>query len=252
MRMRKTMSVLGIGLLLSSCQSMESGSWFSTGADAFEVYSLSDTQVQTQSDQACQEMDGRATVAPENSDYARRLQKIALALGKDINGQLVNYNVYMSKDINAFAMANGCIRVYSGLMDIMNDNEMEAIIGHEIGHVALGHTKESLQVASGTNTMRTVASSVGGLAGSLSQSPLGDMGEKLINSQFSQRQELEADEYSYDLLRKRGISPSGLVTGFEKLAKLEAGRQSSMFDNHPVSAERAKHIKDRMAADSVK
>jgi putative metalloprotease len=63
----------------------------------------------------------------------------------------VNYKVYMAKDVNAFAMANGCIRVYSGLMDMMNDNEVEAVIGHEMGHVALGHVKKGMQVALGTN-----------------------------------------------------------------------------------------------------
>ena len=96
------------------------------------------------------------------------------------------------------------------------------------------------------------AASAGGIVGSLSQSQLGDLGEKLVNSQFSQRQEAEADDYSYDLLRQRGISPAGLATSFEKLAKLEEGRQSSMFDDHPASAERAQHIRDRMSADGVK
>ena len=72
-----------------------------------------------------------------------------------------------------------------------------------------------------------------------------------MNSQFSQRQESEADD-SYDLLRKRGINPSGLATSFEKLAKLEAGRQSSMFDDHPASEARAQHIRDRMKADGIK
>ncbi|VEB54342.1 Putative metalloprotease yggG [Salmonella enterica subsp. enterica] len=43
----------------------------------------------------------------------------------------MNYKVYETKDVNAFAMANdGCIRVYSGLMDMMTDNEVEAVIGH--------------------------------------------------------------------------------------------------------------------------
>ena len=78
------------------------------------------------------------------------------------------------------------------------------------------------------------------------------LGEKLVNSQFFQRQEAEADDYSYDLLRQRGISPAGLATSFEKLAKLEEGRQSSMFDDHPASAERAQHIRDRMSADGIK
>ena len=88
--------------------------------------------------------------------------------------------------------------------------------------------------------------------GNLSQSQLGDLGEKLVNSQFSQRQEAEADDYSYDLLRQRGINPTGLATSFEKLAKLEDGRQSSMFDDHPGSLERAQHIRERLSADGIK
>ncbi len=87
-------------------------------------------------------MDSKATIAPANSEYAKRLTTIANALGNNINGQPVNYKVYMAKDVNAFAMANGCIRVYSGLMDMMTDNEVEAVIGHEMGHVALGHVKK--------------------------------------------------------------------------------------------------------------
>ncbi len=78
---------------------------------------------------------------------------------------------------------------------------------------------------------------------------LGELGEKLVNAQFSQTQESEADDYSYDLLKKRGINPMGLATSFEKLAQLEQGRQSSMFDSHPDSEARAQHIRDRIAAD---
>ena len=109
-----------------------------------------------------------------------------------------------------------------------------------------------MQVALVRTPCEQLRPSAGGIVGSLSQSQLGDLGEKLVNSQFSQRQESEADDYSYDLLRKRGINPAGLATSFEKLAKLEAGRQSSMFDDHPASAERAQHIRDRMSADGIK
>ena len=165
------------------------------------------------SDEACGY--GWKSYACPGKQHTQRLNKIASALGDNINGQPVNYKVYMAKDVNAFAMANGCIRVYSGLMDMMTDNEVEAVIGHEMGHVALGHVKKGMQVALGTNAVRAAAASAGGIVGSLSQSQLGDVGEKLVNSQFSQRQESEADDYSYDLLRKRGINPSGLATSFE-------------------------------------
>ncbi|MBX8652459.1 M48 family metallopeptidase [Klebsiella michiganensis] len=252
MKIRSALLALGIAATLTGCQNMDSNGLLSSGAEAFQAYSLSDEQVKTLSDKACQEMDAKATIAPASSEYSKRLSKIAAALGDNINGQPVNYKVYQTKDVNAFAMANGCIRVYSGLMDLMNDNEVEAVIGHEMGHVALGHVKKGMQVALGTNAVRAAAASAGSIVGSLSQSQLGDLGEKLVNSQFSQRQESEADDYSYDLLRKRGINPAGLATSFEKLAQLEAGRQSSMFDDHPASEARAQHIRDRMKADGIK
>lgn len=252
MKMRAILLSLGTVVLLSGCQNMDSNGLLASGAEAFQAYNLSDEKVKTLSDEACKQMDSKATIAPASSQYAQRLTKIATALGDNINGQPVNYKVYMAKDVNAFAMANGCIRVYSGLMDIMNDNEVEAVIGHEMGHVALGHVKKGMQVALGTNAARVAAASAGGVVGSLSQSQLGDLGEKLVNAQFSQRQEAEADDYSYDLLRKRGINPIGLATSFEKLTTLEAGRESSMFDDHPASAERAQHIRDRMKADGIK
>lgn len=70
-----------------------------------------------------------------------------------------------------------------------------------------------------------------------------------MNAQFSQKQESEADDYSFDLLKKRGIDPNGLVTSFEKLATMEAGRTSSMFDDHPSSQARADNIRQRIATE---
>ncbi len=206
MKIRALLVAMCVATVLTGCQNMDSNGLLSSGAEAFQAYSLSDAQVKALSDQACQEMDSKATIAPANSEYAKRLTTIANALGNNINGQPVNYKVYMAKDVNAFAMANGCIRVYSGLMDMMTDNEVEAVIGHEMGHVALGHVKKGMQVALGTNAVRVAAASAGGIVGSLSQSQLGDLGEKLVNSQFSQRQEAEADDYSYDLLYANAAS----------------------------------------------
>jgi len=212
MKIRPIAVMLGTALLLSGCQNMNSDGLIHSGVGAFQAYTLSDAQVKKLSDEACKQQDSKSTIAPENSVYNQRLKKIAAALGDNINGMPVNYKVYMTKDVNAFAMANGCIRVYSGLMDMMNDNEVEAVLGHEMGHVALGHVKKGMQVAIGTNAIRVAAASTGGVIGDISQSQLGALGEKLVNAQFSQHQESEADDYSYDLLRKRNINPVGLAT----------------------------------------
>lgn len=142
MKIRALLLALGMATVLTGCQNMDSNGLLSSGAEAFQAYTLSDAQVKALSDQSCQELDSKAKIAPASSEYAKRLAKIAAALGDNINGQPVNYKVYETKDVNAFAMANGCIRVYSGLMDMMTDNEVEAVIGHEMGHVALGHVKK--------------------------------------------------------------------------------------------------------------
>lgn len=209
MKIRTSLIALGIATLATGCQNLNTETLMQSGARAFRAATLSNNDVKALSDKSCAEMDSKAQIAPADSTYAKRLNKIAAALGDNINGTPANYKVYVTKDVNAWAMANGCIRVYSGLMDMMNDNEVEGVLGHEMGHVALGHTRKAMQVAYGTVALRTAASSAGGVIGSLSQSQLADIGEKLVSAQFSQKQESEADDYSFDLLKKRGIDPNG-------------------------------------------
>lgn len=238
--------------LVSGCKNMggiSPDALAKSGMSAYKAATLSDADVKALSDDACVEMDKQNTIAPASSTYAKRLAKISTALGSSIDGTPVNYKVYQTKDVNAWAMANGCIRVYSGLMDMMTDNEVEAVLGHEMGHVALGHTRKAMQTAYATLAARDAISASSAVGAQLSDSQLGDLAEGMINSAFSRSQESDADDFSYDLLKKRKISTKGLVTSFEKLAKLDTGHETSMFDSHPPSAERAQHIRDRIASD---
>lgn len=72
--------------------------------------------------------------------------KIVKVLGNNINGMSVNYKVYMISDVNVWAMVNGCVCVYSGLMDMMNDNEIEGVLGYELGYVVLGYLLVEMKV----------------------------------------------------------------------------------------------------------
>ncbi|ATG15712.1 TPA: M48 family metallopeptidase [Providencia alcalifaciens] len=249
MKMKALVAVAVSAVIMTGCKSMDTGLMTNSGMQLFQAATLSDADVKKFSDDACKEMDAENKIAPASSKYTQRLNKIAKALGSEVEGTPVNYKVYMTKDVNAWAMANGCVRVYSGLMDIMNDNEVEGVLGHEMGHVALGHTRKAMQVAYAAVAARTaVAASGNDVATQLSSSQLGELGQKLVNSQFSQHQESQADDFSYDLLKKRGVDTKGLVTGFDKLAKL-GSKETSMFDSHPPSDARAQHIRDRIEAD---
>ena len=129
-----------------------------------------------------------------------------------------------------------------------NEAEMAFVIGHEIGHVALGHSKSRMQTAYAASAARGLASAAGGVAGQLSQSQAGDLAEKFLNAQFSQSQESAADSYSFDLLSERKLERKGLVTSFQKLAKLSEGKGSSnsLLSSHPPSADRAAAMQKRL------
>ena len=131
MKIKKMVLALGLTTLLSGCQGLDNNALMQSGAQAYQAYSLSDDQVKLLSDKSCEQMDKDNQIAPANSEYQQRLNKIAAALGDNINGVPANYKVYQTKDVNAWAMANGCIRVYSGLMDMMTDNEVEGVRSEE-------------------------------------------------------------------------------------------------------------------------
>ena len=248
MKTRLSLSALALACAtLAGCQNLPQGDLMQHGMMAVKAATLSDAEVRQVADQACAESDQQNRIAPANSKYGQRLDKIAKALGDQIDGVPVNYKVYLTEEVNAWAMANGCIRVYSGLMDMMTDDEVLGVVGHEIGHVALGHSKKAMQTAYTVSAARDAAGAAGGATvAALNSSQLGDLTEKFINAQFSQSQESAADDYSFDQLQAKKLNTRGLVTAFQKLAELDGGK-SDMMSSHPSSAKRAQHIEDRIA-----
>ncbi len=103
-----------------------------------------------------------------------------------------------------------------------------------MGRVALGHVKKGMQVALGTNAIRAAAASAGVLWAACPSHSLAMWAKKLVNLSSLNVRSPKRMTTPTICYTKRGINP-GLATSFEKLAKLEAGRQSSMFDDHPAS-----------------
>lgn len=104
-------------------------------------FTFSDEDAANLSKEAVAKMDKENVVAGPKDAYTIRLNKL-FGKHKNENGLVLNYKVYLVKDVNAFATADGSVRVFSGLMDIMDDNELLAVIGHEIGHVVNHDSRE--------------------------------------------------------------------------------------------------------------
>lgn len=184
-------------------------------------------------------MDEHNQVCADNSPYTIRLKKLTSGL-TNVEGIPLNFKVYYVVDVNAFACADGSVRVFSSLMDIMTDDELLGVIGHEIGHVAHKDSKDAFRTALLTSALKDGISSTNGKAAALTDSQLGELGEALLNATYSQKQESSADEYGYEFLKKNGKNPWAIALSFEKLKKLEqdAGYQKDskwkrMFSSHP-------------------
>lgn len=184
-------------------------------------------------------MDEHNQVCADNSPYTIRLKKLTSGL-TNVEGIPLNFKVYYVVDVNAFACADGSVRVFSSLMDIMTDDELLGVIGHEIGHVAHKDSKNAFRTALLTSALKDGISSTNGKAAALTDSQLGELGEALLNATYSQKQESSADEYGYEFLKKNGKNPWAIALSFEKLKKLEqdAGYQKDskwkrMFSSHP-------------------
>ena len=179
-----------------------------------------------------------------------------MARHKNQDGLKLNYKVYKVIDINAFACADGSVRVFSSLMDIMTDDELLAVIGHEIGHVKNHDSKDAMKAALRRSAVSDAASSQSGVVSQLSEGQLGDLAEAMMNSSHSRKQESEADDYSYNFMKDNGYNVKGGYDAFMKLAKLSEGGEkqttyAKMFNSHPDSKKRAEKMKEKAMKDGI-
>lgn len=225
-------------MFAQSAQAWDIGGMVDAGKDAAKAATLSDEEVKSVATAAKKEYDKLNKVASKRDQYGVRLAKITKGM-KSENGLNLDIKVYLVREVNAFAMADGTVRVFAGLMKVMTDDEIRYVIGHEIGHVSLGHSKGALQTAYATSALKKGAAASGsGAAAALSKSALGDLAEKLAHAQYSQSNELDADMYALKFMKENGYDPKAAVSALRKLQKMY-GNDKSLFSSHPAPGDRA-------------
>lgn len=218
------------------------------------AFTFSDEDAAKLSKDAVRKLDSTNVVAGPKDGYTLRLNRV---FGKHSaeNGLKLNYKVYLTKDVNAFATADGSVRVFSGLMDIMDDNELLAVIGHEIGHVANHDSRDAMKAAYRKAFVIDAAASQSDKIAKVTDSQLGQIGNAIIDSRFSRKQESEADTFSYEFMKRNGYNVNAVASAFSILAKMSEGIQSNfltqMVSSHPEPKNRAKIAKGRAQADGL-
>jgi len=240
-----TLEKLGLGIIsaviLASCSANDMN--IAAGMDLLKATTVTNAEMKSMAHLAAKEYDRKSKVAPRGSRYAKRLNRLTRNFHRVGNLKL-NYKVYMNNQVNAFAMADGTVRVYKGLMDKMNDGELLFVIGHEIGHVKYEHTKNAYRMGHLTSGARKALAANGGKGALLSRGKAGALSEKLVNAQFSQSQESEADTNGLYFLQKAHKNKKFAVSALKKLASGggSGGVIGNLFSSHPAPMKRAEAI----------
>ena len=241
--MMRLLALLFCFAFLAGCENTDVMTATDAGMDAVKAIALSDKDVLAIASQSADLSDRKNRLAPPDDTYAKRLNRLVSQKFQD-GDVTFNYGVYLSPEVNAFAMADGTIRIYSGLMDMMNDGELRYVIGHEMGHVMKKHIRKKIQLAYAASAVRKGIASQDSTAGEVARSVFGGLAETLMNAQFSQLEEKEADDYGLLFLKKKGFEPKDAVSALKKLATL--GKGHSFLSSHPDPDKRAERLQAQL------
>lgn len=239
--MTRYLIIVILTFTLTSCEETNIILLTDAASDAVTALSLSDEDVKLLARQAATSIDRQHKLAHQGNPYETRLRKLLPScLQARTKAGTFDFKVYLTKEINAFAMADGTVRVYSGLMDLMNDEELLFVIGHEMGHVVKEHSRKKVVLAYGSSALRKGLAAQKNEVGQIARSVLGGFAEQLTNAQFSQHEEHQADQYGLDFLKSNDHPPEAAISALKKLAEL--AKQHTILSSHPNPKARIKSL----------
>lgn len=170
---------------------------------------------------------------------ARRLIPATGAFRPDALSWKWEVNVLSSNELNAWCMAGGKIAFYTGIIDRLQltDDEIAAIMGHEIAHALREHARERASQAMVTNIGVSVLGAVLG-AGQAGTDLIGMAAKVSFQLPNSREHETEADRMGVELAARGGYDPRAAITLWQKMAKASNGGPPQWLSTHPSNETR--------------
>jgi metalloendopeptidase OMA1, mitochondrial len=165
------------------------------------------------------------------------------------------FHVIEKKDVNAFCLPGGKVFVYTGILNLTTSNdELAAVMGHEIAHALLRHGGERMSVAlmaqmGGAAASLALGSTVSPAASQMFNQAYGAGAQVGVLLPHSRAQESEADEVGMILAAKAGYEPAGALSLWRKMdayAKSKGQNTPGWMSTHPTTADRITAIKAKM------
>jgi predicted Zn-dependent protease len=148
-------------------------------------------------------------------------------------------------EVNAWCMPHGKMAVYTGLLQKIQptDDELAAVMGHEISHALREHTREQISQQMGTQTVLGIAGALFGL-GETAQNLGGLVANVTLNLPKSRTDETEADRMGVELAARAGYDPRAAISLWQKMEKLAGSQPPQWLSTHPSNATRLSDLKE--------
>lgn len=250
---RKTwlLPALAVLLTLGACQSVQTTSGGVVGVGREQRMAVSARQVEQSAVQqyrqtlAQEQQRGRLNRNPQHVDRVRNISNRLIvqtaAFRPDAPRWQWEVNVISSPEVNAWCMPGGKIAVYSGLIEKLQitDDELAAVIGHEIAHALREHTRERISEQMGTNMAAVGIDLLGQLYGVNGLGRVANTGLQLtMGLPHSRQQETEADRMGVELAARAGYYPLAAVSLWQKMGRVSGGEPMPFLSTHPARSER--------------
>lgn len=151
---------------------------------------------------------------------------------------------FEDKQVNAFALPGKKIGVYTGMLKIAeNQDQLAAVMGHEVAHVLAGHSAERMSEQMATQVAGQVAVSAAGIDPQM----LGLAANVFFLLPHSRTQESEADLLGLDYMAKAGFDPRQASELWRNMSKSSGGKPPEMLSTHPSDSTRIDHLTKRLS-----
>ncbi|NQY50072.1 MAG: M48 family metallopeptidase [Colwellia sp.] len=244
--MKLPLIMLSALIALTACTSSSTG--------RKQVMLFSDSELDKMGAASFEEM---KTKTPISTDKATNdfVQCVAKAITKNVPKSVHKGNwevvIFDSAQVNAFALPGGKIGVYTGILKVTeNQDQLAAIIGHEVGHVIEHHSNERLSANKLQNMGMAAATLAVGMTDvenkGLWMAGLGVGLQYGVIMPYGRAHESEADIVGQDLMARSGFEPSASIKLWQNMAKLSDGSQPEFMSTHPSNQTRIKQLTEHL------
>lgn len=244
--MKKSIALFISTLALSACSVVNSQA---VNAEAAQEYRAIVAKAQ------------RSQAIDNTSQTAKRIQTVfnqmrPYANAANQTGQTFDWEmvVIRSDELNAWAMPAGKMAVYTGIVEKLNlnDNEIAAVVGHEMAHALLEHTKKESNRNIGLGILTQLGSSAlaayTGINADLVGLGVGLASDLGVQKPFSRSAEREADANGLKLMAQAGYNPNAAVTVWQKMNAQENNNTTfnKIVSTHPTNNARITAIQNEL------